>query len=111
MRMLLCCKSSAGLPDVRPGMSLVWGATNPASRSHGIDSSQRDRATEKSFIRLDGYWARRDGVAPTGEASGLLCAEWPGKVYGVRAPEIGETPVSASEWPYLFRGDLQGEMQ
>lgn len=33
---------------------------------------------------------------------------WPGQRVGVRPPEAGETPLSAAEVPYLFRG-LAGE--
>ena len=30
---------------------------------------------------------------------------WPGQHLGVRAPDVGETPLSASEVGYLFVGD------
>jgi hypothetical protein len=91
---------------VQPGMPVVRG-TPDSTPGHAAAPARRDHGqASKGVGRLGGLWARRFVAAQPRQTAGLLRTGWPGIGYGVRAPEIGETPLSHSEWPYLFRGDL-----
>lgn len=107
--MRLLRRSSRGFRPsaVLPVLSLVRSAAD-LEVGHVAKAHERDCGSAPSGAgRLDGVGARRAGLAPNGKRRPVVCADWPGAVHGVRAPEIGETPLSDAEWPFLFRGDLE----
>lgn len=107
MRLLQSSSGSARLQTLLPHLSVVRGTADSQAGDIATDKGRDHSATPTSVAGLDELRPRGIGIAPTGKGKGVLRAEWPGRVYGVRAPEIGETPLSDAEWPFLFRGDLE----
>lgn len=106
MRLLQSSPGSARLQTLLPHLSVVRGEADSGAGDSAKATGGNSESSSAGAGGLDELRPRGIGVAPTGKAKGVLRAEWPGRVYGVRAPEIGETPLSDAEWPFLFRGDL-----
>lgn len=99
-------RDSGALHVVQHGVSVVRSAADSAAWGAGQAPGGNRQQTAVGTRRLDRLRAQGSRVAAAGKNAGLLRTGWPGIICGVRAPEIGETPLSDGEWQYLFRGDL-----
>lgn len=93
---------------VLPNVHLLRREADTANQAHAwADECRAEPAHERGTEGLGSARALREGTQVFGRRADGRAAYWPGCGFGVRAPEIGETPLSADEWKYLFRGDLK----
>jgi len=90
-------RHSAGVAELRqflPVMHPLWGSDystlgHPANITIGVQHKAHGGAQS-----LDGVGTQRSGAQGLGKG----CAgDWPGAIYGVRAPDPAETPLSWAE--------------
>lgn len=92
---------------VLPDVHALRREADTANQAHAWANECRAiAADEGGSIGLGDLRSQREGNQALGGRADGRSAYWPGCGYGVRPPEIGETPLSAAEWVYLFRGDL-----
>lgn len=88
---------SAGVAELRqflPVMHPLWG-TDYSALGHPANITYRVQQKANSGAQsVDGMGAQRNGVTGLGEG---FSGDWPGAIYGVRAPDPAETPLSWAE--------------
>lgn len=102
MRMLQHRPGVSWVPPVRSGLSVVWGSVHPMSRAVGFGAWGAQGPAPEGAGGLDAIRACGGRLESLGQTRRLLRANWPGRGFGVRAPEVDETPLSAAEVPYMF---------
>ncbi len=107
MRLLQYFFKTSGIPVLRPQMSALRGESDTSDRKASEASAGAQGEAQASIGRLGVLRTRGIRIAPNGKTTAEYIAEWPGKSYGVRKPHVGETPLSNSEWPYLFKGEIE----
>lgn len=98
--------SSAGvsqLPHALPLVRLVRGATAAESRYETYWGDGVPGTAPSHAQGLDGLGSRR-----TVHAHAVSQGDWAGAMYGIRAPEPEETPLSWSEVRLARRFDVRG---
>tara|TARA_R110000868_G_scaffold211993_2_gene462014 strand:- start:1847 stop:2152 length:306 start_codon:yes stop_codon:yes gene_type:complete len=88
---------SSGVAELRqflPVMHPLWGSDysaigHPANITYRVQQKAHSNAQG-----MGGLGTQRDGVAGLGERQN---GDWPGAIYGVRAPDPAETPLSWAE--------------
>ena len=76
-------------------------SANDSGIGDSADSNEGNHGTAQgSSGRLDSPRAQRSGDTRTGSRTP---SDWPGKNYGIRAPDQDETPISGAEAPYYHR--------
>ena len=88
---------SAELAQALPDLPLVRGATDRADSGPSSTAQRRDRPLPQGPGRLDGHGAQRAAAARPGEGADGAAAPWWGCAFGLRQPDIGETPLSVEE--------------
>ena len=98
MRVLRSCPRFPGLPNVQPGLRVLRGSVDPAPRQYGDRLGGVPGPQARSAGGLDGPRPQRDRAAGLGQR---INGDWPGALYGVRAPDPQETPLSWAEVHFL----------
>jgi len=93
-----------GIPDVRPGVSLLRRAGDSAPGSFTDLRNRMHAAKARDAGAVAEVRPQRSGDSPAGEGA---AGYWPGYSYGVRPPAIDETPLSYEEVIHsIERGEL-----
>ena len=80
---------------------------------HNLRNSEKERCQCAVFYGMSRLLLRFGAVCASEQAFGRgnvgryrapSWESWPGESVGVRAPAVGETPLSVAEVAYLFRG-------
>lgn len=97
MRGLCSGAGGARLPAVLPVMPALWCAAD--SQLGQAEQAPRGNHGQAAGGAggLDELRARRSAASQPGKERAVLCADWPGRTVGIRAPEANETPLSAAE--------------
>lgn len=86
------------LHAVLPVMSVVRGKADSTTWEDADIGVGQRAAQARDIERVDGIWASGGGFAQTGERKDdAVCADWPGREYGIRAPHPQEKALSWAE--------------
>ena len=99
---------SAGVAELRqflPVMHLLWGSDYSALGHPSNITCRVQQKAHSGAQSVDGLGAQRNGAAGLGERQ---AGDWPGAIYGVRAPDPEETPLSWAE-VHVLREALKNE--
>ena len=106
-RMPESTRDSGSMRMVLPDVHSLRSEADSANQAHTrADECRAIAADEGGSSGLGGLRTQRVGNTALGGRSNGRTAYWPGCGFGVRAPQVGETPLSEGEWQFLFRGDL-----
>jgi len=99
------------VPDVRPSLPLLRRQADsvPGSFTHSCQRVQAAPSGNACTVDQARAQRGRDSGAGEGAAGHQAneCGYWPGFTYGVRPPEIDETPISYEEVIHgIAKGDL-----
>lgn len=101
--MLHPCPPAANVSPFRPCLRLLRRAPDPAP-GHAANSAERMQSAPPSGAqRLAGAWPLRDADQNAGDGPAL---HWPGMSAGIRAPGLGENPLSHAEVAFAVRMGL-----
>ncbi len=111
MQMLRNRADVPAIPDVRPGVPLLRRKADSIIGSYTHSCKRVPPAPTSDACAVDQARAQRGANSGAGErAAGHQskgCGYWPGFTYGVRPPEIDETPISYEEVIHgIAKGDL-----
>ncbi len=85
---------SAELRTILPTVHLLWGEDYSAVGPPTNIQIRVQHQTRSNVESLDVLRAQRSGDTQIGERAN---GNWPGAIYGVRAPDPAETPLSWAE--------------
>lgn len=111
MQVLRYRKEFPGIPDVQSGVLPLRRAADSVPGSFTNSRQRVQAAPPGNACALDQARAQRGRDSGAGEGAAghqaNKCGYWPGFTYGVRPPEIDETPISYEEVIHgIANGDL-----
>lgn len=97
MQRLPASHRGACMVAVLPDVLVVRRTPDSADPETTGATRAKEQPLQAGVNRLGGHGAQRGAAEGDGERPDGAATDWPGRAYGIRAPEAGETPLSWAE--------------
>jgi len=90
---------SSGLPALQPNLSLVRSSDSATRGGLAVAGKRGQGKTTRKRRNLGRIRTQRAGASAVVQGSASVCADWPGREYGIREPHPQETALT---WDEVF---------